>query len=141
MMGQDFPRVVEGYDVSFIKLASATVQNPNYVEVSERNGPGVVERLRLLVVTDKYQEAAKGIIQIIIDGSTAYYGRTWNFIGGQDVIPFTGVTSAHTEGSSTYILQAIVKLVYRTSIAVRYYPTEPLGNVTCYVWIEGARGS
>lgn len=140
-MGQDFPRVVEGYDVSFIKLASATVQNPNYVEVSESNGPGVVERLRLLVVTDNYQEAARGIIQIIIDGSNAYYGWTWHFIGSGTIIPFTGVTSATANSSSHYILQAIVKLVYRTRIAVRYYPREALGNVTCVVWIEGARGS
>lgn len=140
-MGQDFPRYVEGYDKLFMKRVNGTIQYPNYLEMALTEGPGFVNKMRVRIETSNYEAAAASIVWVLLEGVLISEESVSSYVGSNRIIPFTGVTAATGYASSHYIVQAIVSLTYRSTLAIRLYPPQELGSVFCWIWIEGASGS
>lgn len=81
-MGQDFPRIVEGYDKASAMLVSTEVLPGSYILFNLPTGPGKLSHMEIYHYLGPVSDYDNTNLEIVIDGSTYCNQFLRDYVGG-----------------------------------------------------------
>lgn len=139
-MGQDFFRVVEGYNKPFLKMAAASLARNAKLTINAPSGPGRVYRIIILIWDTHLTNAPNNSITLTIDGSQIMSNYLWWFAGGYGDDNLVSPWTARDNTSSISFFYVLHKFDYMSSLSITLKNTYSPDSTYFAILIWGETG-
>lgn len=122
-MGQDFPRMVTGYDKFFYVKRIVKLYRDQYIDIYSPNGPGEVIAMFHVVYDDNLDNVVSNKMNLVVDGVTVYAGVINAFFGLWQIDRFIGPVTGNATSTTvaTSGMQIRVSIPFKNYVRLRYY--------------------
>jgi len=122
-MGQDFPRMVTGYDKFFFVKRIVKLYRDQYIDIYSPNGPGEVIAMFHVVDDNDLGNIFINEMNLVVDGVTVYAGIINGFFGFREIDRFIGPVTGNATSTTvaTSGMQIRVSIPFKNYVKLRYY--------------------
>lgn len=122
-MGQDFPRMVTGYDKFFYVYRNVKLYRDQYIDIYSPNGPGEVIAMFHVVDDNNLANIFNNKMNLVVDDVTVYADKIDGFFGFWQIDRFIGPVTGNATSTAVAKsgMQIRVSIPFKNYVKLRYY--------------------